>query len=546
MENPNPNQNKKSAYIIIGLAIVVLTVITVWQPGQWNFKDSTDYAARNRAAQKELEEYQKLLASIEPNYAASQQLLQKIASEDLVRQEVEAALNTKQQVVIPQIANSEIKISSRKDTDAVVNYLNDVNSMVENYRNSVNSGVENLFADNSNSTELTKAEQTTDKLVSNFKAMEVPAPAVEIHKANVVAFSEYSQIFEDANKYSQDQTYDPWPKFYQNYAVIDNRVAAVKSGLQTLNNQYANLLESPGTDNGFRLVNTAQAQFATMTVISADLERQIIEGIKTGLAKSFAQFSIKMLDKLVAHIEKNFAIASQLYYSNDLGRFYSVEYMKKFVSDPLDQDIIQKFLPEYFCIDSDKEKLNEVFTAKARQNVGNDLIINPADPDFLDKLARLGSDEKNYPVWWEGYYESLAFKTKTEAQNAATKEVISPGFKTGRDLISGQVNKTVAAIFNTQEAAINGVIGLGTNNASSPISATIAGVVENLTNKFIFTPISGGSSAAGGISVISEKDVCLQVPQVKPLIPVPSSEYTNENGQTVTTPITTPPFNPRN
>ena len=271
-QNPNPMQNKKYAYIIIGLAVVALAVVTVWQPGQWSFRDSTNYEARNLAAQKELEEYQKLLASIEPNYEASEQLLKKIASEDLVREEVETAFNVKQQVIIPQLSNSEIKISQRKDVDAVVNYLTDVNSMVENFRGSVNSGVENLYANNGSTTELAKAEQTTATLVQNFKAMEVPAPAVEVHKANVVAFQEYGQIFEDAKKYSQDTSYDPWPEFYQNYAVIDNRVAAVKSGLQTLGKQYAfDGLENAAPNNPF--VKTAQAQFATVTVITADIER---------------------------------------------------------------------------------------------------------------------------------------------------------------------------------------------------------------------------------------------------------------------------------
>jgi hypothetical protein len=544
-QNPNPFQNKKYAYLVIGLAIVVLAVVTIWQPGQLGFHDSTNYDAKNKAAQKELEEYQKLLASIEPNYAASQQLLQKIVTSDVVKQEVEDTLQTKQPIIIPQIANSEIKITNRKDADAVVNYLSQVNSMVENYRSASQTGVDNLFADSSSPTELNKAAQSTTALVDNFKKMEVPSPAAEVHKANLVAFKEYGEIFETAKKYSEDSSYDPWPNFYQNYAVIDNRVAVVKSGLETLGKQYASLNpENLQPQNPF--VKTAQAQFVTTTIVTADLERQIIEGVKAGLAKSFAQFSIKMLDKLVSHIEKNFAIASQLYYSNDLGRYYSVEYMKKFVADPLDQDIIQKFLPEYFCVSPDKKKLNEIFTAKARQNAGSDLIINPSDPDFLQKLTRLGSDEKNYPVWWEGYYESLATKTKAEAESAATKEVISPGFKSGRDLITGQVNKTVAAIFNTQEAAITGVISLGTNNASSPISATVAGVVENLTNKFIFTPITGGNSGSGGISVIQEQDVCLQVPQVKPLIPVPTSEYTNDKGETTTTPYVTPPFNPRN
>ncbi len=541
-ENIKPFENKKYAYLIIGLAIVVLLVVTVWQPGQWSFRDSTDYAARNDAAQKELEQYQALLASIQPNYAASQQLLKKIASEELVRAEVENALDVDQKIVIPEISTSQIKVTNRKDNDAMVNYLNSVTSMVKNYNQASAAGKDQLFVENANDIELSKAGQSTQQLVDNFLKMEVPKDAVEFHKAAVVAYQQYEQVFDTAKQYAAQQNTNPWPSVYNKYAVIDNRLAAGNTELNKISSTYA--LDSHTKEIAQGFIKTAQAQFAVTVV--GDVQRAITEGIKAGLAKAFANFAIKMLDKLVGQIEKNFAIASQLYYSNDLGRYYSVEYMKKFVADPMDQDIIQKFLPEYFCISPDKSKLKEVFVAKARENVGSDLVINPSDPDFLQKLARLGTDEKNYPVWWEGYYETLAAKTKAEADAAATKEVISPGFKSGRDLISGQVNKTVASIFNVQEAAIAGTINLGTNNTENAIGALVAGVVESMVNKFIFTPITGGASGSGGISVIEEKDVCLQVPQVKPIIPVASTEYTDQNGQTTTAPYTTPPFNPRN
>lgn len=536
-------QNKTLSYAVIGLAIAALVTITVWQPGEWSFRNKTDYDAQRRQAEQELAQYQKFLDSIQPDYESSQQLLKKIATEEVVRQEIEETLNTKQKIVIPEVPSSEILISNRSDKDAVVNYVNDVSSMVENLRGGVSPAVQSLYADNPNTEDLKKAQTETDTFVANLKKMSVPAPVAQLHKANIVSFSEYGELFDESQKYAVDNAINPWPQFYQNYSIIDNRLAVVRTELDRLNKQYA-LDQNTGVDIAPPFIKTAQAQFGTVTVITADLERQIIEGIKEALAKSFAQFAVKMLDKLVAHIEKNFAIASQLYYSNELNRFYSVEYMKKFVSDPLDQDIIKNFLPEYFCVSPDKSKLRDIFVAKARQNVGSDIVINPADPDFLTKLARLGADEKNYPLWWEGYYESLAAKTQSEAESASAKEVVSPGLKTGRDIISSQVNKTMAAVFNVQEAAISGTINLGTNNVSSPVSQLVAGVVETMINKFIFTPIGGGSSSSGGIGILQEKSVCLQVPEIKPLVPVASSDYSTSQGP-VHAPVSTPPFNPR-
>lgn len=542
------DKNKKVTFGIIALAIIALVVVTLGQPGEWSFKDRTDYDAANKAAQAELEQYKAFLAELNPNYAASQQLLEKIATEDVVREQVEKTLQTKQKIVIPQVTNAELKISSRKDGDFVLNYLNDVSSMVANYKSAVSNTTNSLFAANADSSELAKAKAETTRLLASLKSVEVPSSLVEMHKANIISFQKYGQIFDDAASYSAGTKIDPWADFYQNYSVIDNRLAVVNSELTRVGQEYALSEEIQNSLNVFG-VKTAQAQFAGLVTVSTDLKRDILEGIKIGLAKAFAQFSIQMLDKLVGHIEKSFAIASQLYYSNELGRFYSVEYMKKFVSDPLDQDIIQKFLPEYFCINPTKKDLDKIFVAKARENIGNDLTISPGDPDFLKKLARLGSDEKNYPQWWEGYYESLAAKTKAEAENASTKEVLSPGVKTGRDIVSNQVNKTVSAIFSVQEAAISGTINLGTNNTENPIGQLVAGVVENLVNKFVFTPISGGASSSGGIGVIQERNVCLDTASIKPLIPLASSTYENPSGSgaapTTTPTPTTPPFTPR-
>ncbi len=537
------DKNKKILIGIIGLAIVALVTVNVWEPGEWSFRDSTDYDQQAELAQQELEQYQELLASIEPNYAASQQMLQKIATEELVRKEVEDTLQTKQQIVVPTLANTELNISDRSDRDFVVNYLAKTQSMIQNYQQDAQLEQQQFFAANANAGELGRGQAATLALTDNLRRTEVPRDAVELHKATIVALDQYGQVFGTAKDYAGNSESNPWPTVYNKYAVIDNRLATVKTELEALDKTYA--LGAEGRLADFSLMKTAHAQFGIGSIVAVDWQMILYEGIRTGLARSFAQFSVVMIDKLVAHIEKNFAIASQLYYSNELGRFYSVEYMKKFVKDPLDQDIITKFIPEYFCISPDKRKLKDIFVAKARTNVGSDLIINPADPDFLDKLARLGSDEKNYPIWWEGYYESLAAQTKSEADKAATKEVISPGLKSGRDIVNSQVTKTISSIMGVQEAAMNGALDLGTSNAENIASELVAGIVQNLVNKFIFTPLSGGStSGPSGIGIIAERDVCLATPQIKPIIPIAEGGYVPPTTPTVPPITTNPPLSP--
>jgi hypothetical protein len=544
------NTPRKYLLGLILVMVLILVTITVANPASLVFKDNTDYAAQKKIAEEQTKQYEALLASVEPDYQASQQLLEKIATEDVVRQQVKEALNTNQKVVVPTIPDSQLTFSSRNDKAAVVDYVNRLGSMVANYNDDSQAGISQVFGDNPDQKAIDAAASRTKALAENIRGLPVPKDAAALSKAYLVTYETYNSFLGTAKDYAVGTDTEPWSEVYGQYAVINNQTAASGTELKKLSTKYALNLPEPETlalDENFAfpaLIKTAHAQWAVV-----DVQAAVVQGIKVGLARSFAKFAVSMLDKLVAHIEKSFAIASQLYYSQDLGRYYSVEYMKKFVKDPLDQDIIQKFLPEYFCINPSQKELKKIFTAKAVANQGADIVIDPSDPQFIQKLAKLGGDEKNYGAWWEDYYMTLASQTQQAAAAAATKEVTSNGLKSGRDLATGQINKTMAAIFNTQEAAIAGTINLGTNNTENAIGQIVASVVENLVNKFVFTPIGGGTSGGGGIGVIKETNVCLRTPQMKPVASLPSSTYEAPSGSssTTTTPINTgtPPFAPR-
>lgn len=524
---------------LIGVMLVILITIVTVNPGNFAFRDATDYDAQRKIVEDEVRQYQALLDAIQPNYLASQQLLEKIATEDIVRTEVNAALNANQKVVIPTVADSEIVIESRTDKAAVVDYLNRLGSMITNHNEQTQVAVNQTFADSADVAQILAAQQQTKTLANNIRGMPVPRDATEMHKAYITTFDTFSSFLNTAGSYSQGTALEPWPQIYGQYTVIDNKLGAAQSEFTRLSNKFSLTPEdfniaANGNDNahnndGLVFINTANAQIGFGVQLVTDIWAKAEAGIRAGLARSFAKFATTMLAKLVAQIEKSFAIASQLYYSQDLGRYYSVEYMKKFVADPTEQDIIQKFLPQYFCVDPNPGELRQIFTAKARANQGTDLVLDPNDPQFLTKLAKLGGDERNYPEWWEDYYTTLANQTRSSAESAATKEVLSPGLKSGRDLVNGQINKTMASIFNTQEAAISGTIQLGTSNADNAISQIVAGIVENMVNQFVFTPIGGGTAGGNGIGIIKEQNVCLRTAQINPIAPIAQTNYQPEN-----------------
>lgn len=538
MDWKNIPRNYTLGFIL--LTVIVLTVALVLEPGSLLYKDQTDYAAQQKQAELENQQYAALLASVQPNYQASQEFLQKVASEDIVRAQVEAELQPKQNLSLPQVSSSEVKLASRDDRDTTINYLNSLGSMISNYNSDITPKLTSVFSDNPDTAAIQQAQNSTNALLNNLRGMQVPPSSKDLQLAQIGAYEEYADFLSTATAYGNGTNSDPWSSVYGQYAAISNRLDVVHTEYNQLQQKFA-LQDSDFTPQGLSFVKTAQAQFSVV-----DIWNSAWEGIKVGLAKAFANFAIKMLDKVVTAIEKDFAIASQLYYNNELGRYYSVEYMKKFVTDPLDQGIIQQFLPQYFCVPTDPAKLKDIFVAKAAQNRANDIVLDPSDPQFLQKLARLGGDEKNYPEWWQSYYEGLAAQTQASAENAANNEVQSNGLKSGRDLISDQITKTTSSIFNVQEAAISGTIQLGTSNADNPVSQIVSGIVESLINKFVFTPL-GGTSNGGGIGVIKEQNVCLTVPQIKPIVPIASTE--GGGGNTSTPPVPpitiTPSFNPR-
>ena len=129
------------------MVVVVLIAITAFNPGSLLYKDTTDYETQRKLAEQQAQQYQALLDSVAPNYEASQQLLEKIATEDIVREEVESALNVNQKIVIPTVATSELAIAPRGDRAEVVDYVSRLGSMINNYNDEARPGLVQTFSD---------------------------------------------------------------------------------------------------------------------------------------------------------------------------------------------------------------------------------------------------------------------------------------------------------------------------------------------------------------------------------------------------------------
>ena len=529
-ENKNMLENIKQKYVFWGTLglIVILAAVTLSNPVNFLYKDQTNYDLLRQQAEDQQQQYQKLLDSVQPDYAASRQFLKKIATEDLVSQEVKQALDPSQKIVVPDIPDSQLKILPRGTALDAKKYFIDLAANLSSYSNSLKTASATVFSQDQKPGDAAHAAQITNNLVVKLKQAPVTKDAVAFHKAQIQAFQNYSDVFQIAEDNSLAADDPAWKKIYKDYAIINSQVDLLNTEFLKLSSKYKlSELVVPmagGQEASSFFAKSAQAQLSTVTV--EDLPARIREAIKIGLARAFAKFSIQMLDKVVAQIQKNFTIASQLYYSQELGRYYSIEYLKKFVQDPLDQKVIENFLPEYFCIPKNKDELKQIFTAKAKQYLAGQgaAVLDVNDPTFWQKLDVYGAPEvANSETWYNSYYDELANHTQALADAAASKEVLSPGVKTGRSILQNQIDKTAASIFGVQQAAIEGTINLGINNTENVVSQIVAGVIENLVNKYVFTAI--GSGQGGSIGVLQEQNVCLRTPKINPIVPLGQTTY---------------------
>ncbi len=537
--NLNYNNNK---YLIgfMAATLIVVIAVTIIEPTNIKQKDTTDYAQLQAKAEFEKKEYEQLLKDVHPDYASSEEYLKKIVTVDEVRGELERDLQTKRKIAIPTIADSEVKISDRKDTDAVANYLTDLSSMIVNFDESVNPLIPQIFATQANQESAVQAKKFADTFIANMKGMTVPVDAVPLHKTTLVSFESYSQIFEVARKYAVDQDSTPWADLYQHYVIIDSSMAKNKSLILDLTKKYVLRDMMVGVASSSILFKTAQAGFPVIDIY------QVAETVfKHLLVTAFSQYYLKITDKTLKSIEKGFTISSQLYYSNTLGRSYSVEFFKKFLPDPLDQEIVSQFLPQYFCKPKDEEFLKKVFIAKAKANSAPNFTLNPADPEFLNKTANFLSDPKNYVSYYRDFYQAASDLTKSEAEISSAKEVSSDGLKSGRaqskdsDIVGVTVQKSMSTLRAAQQNIFDNVIKLGTGNPDNMASQIVGSVMATIINDFVFTPAGGGD-----LQVYKETQKCLQIPKIQPIVPItdPGIDKPSHPGSPTPYPSGTAPF----
>lgn len=503
----------------IGFAVIVLLIITVMQPSGFQYQDKTDYAALQQKEQQEYADYKAYYDSFEVDEAASKQYLEEVVTEKVIKMQVDEALQTNRKITVPQIKDSEIQVVERTDRDSMVNYITDFQSIVENYESDIQAAQEMVFNPNADTKLIEQGESRTKNTAQNLRKVPVPKDAAILHKAAIGVFDQLGNTFDAAGAYAANPAEEQWGKLYEYHYVSNEYVAQAQQEIERLGKVYA--LESVTVaSNDSLFFKTAHAQFAVLDVWNKWF--RIVEHL---YSVSYVNFYATMVEKMVTNIERNFTITSHLYYADELDRFYSNQYLEKYVTKPVDRELIRNILPTKFCKAYNPEQVKNFFIAKGKELVGGNTIVDPTDPDFLVKLSVLLASPHHYTPYIEGFYTAMAAETQSRADTGTTYEFNSDGTKAGRKPGQGanfpdEIAKTVATLRDTKGSLVENLLNMGTNNIQREVGKLISEIKNTLVNKFAFIPLSGGS-----LATLKENKTCA-LPVQNPIAPVPGTPYT--------------------
>lgn len=506
---------QKLTLLAILVAAIFLGGLVYWRQASFEFSPKP---ANNQVSTEQQGQYEKLLASIKPNKEASDKLFKQIVNEEEVRKEIETQLDVNQKVVIPEVRDSEIVISQASGKDAVVAYFKAIGPLINELNTQTIPTAQKSFQQEVTVSELGAAAARADVQLVSLKRTETPRELVAFHKAHIITVESYKRILSLAKDYLEGKNSNPWPESYKQYVIANKQATITDSEFQKLDKQYTIGQIALVVSNSrfasikeFIGIKEAHAVFGLgdTVIVLGNVPDAIKEGVKQGLASSFARFATKYLQNLIGSIEKNYKIGNFLYYSDSLKGQYVNDFLSKY-SNEFDALTIQQFIPQIACGLDKNATLKPILEAKAREHLGFEpSLVTPGDPDFDIKMSRVG-EFLAAPNGWESYFSDIADQAQGEAEKAVQRELTSSGLKSPRDLIGNQIAASLSVVENSQAAALIASLQLGSVNAENIISQIVAGVISNLVDGFVFQ---------GAVLQESRTRTCIPVPVNNPIIP---------------------------
>lgn len=529
----------------IYFAITLTLVIALLAPILFSSSDfiyKYDESAQQEASlkQKEKEQvaaelaYEQIIAATKLNAEASQKLFKELISEEEVRKEVEAELAVNQPIVLPQINDTDLKISGNTGKQLVTDYFTTIGSRIYDFNLRGLPTSKAIFTDAQDPSQVAATIADTSSMLNELYTTTVPREALSFHKASIVTLTAYRDLLGAADGYYRSPESKPWPEVYKQYAISNQAAANLESSFGELNNRYQ-LAEthpqlvsffsdaSPPVNSNWNpfAIKRAHAQIGVGgTIIIGNVPQAILEGIKIALVSAYAKFMSIFLEKLISNLDTYFTIANTLYYTEDLaeGKFF-FDYLDKHLTSK-DAQVVTQFLPKFSCGGNDpSESIRKILQLEARENAKKYEVSDLNDPDYYSKQANQANnlnDPLNLFFDRLGQYNTAL----TTARQSAILSQISPGLKNSYESVSraagAKIKSSLAKIQSTQQAALNSIFNLGNSNATTVAGQIVGGILTNLFNNFLFS----------GASVLQESnEVCLDSAVFTGVVPITDVNY---------------------
>lgn len=500
------NSSEKNYFVVSIIAIVILSLLTFWSysPYRQKTKDASKetVAYENLSAAERQAIYDKFLKTTEEEREASKKIIQSAISEAEVRAMVEDKLDTKQKIVQPTLADSEIRITPRTGKDVVVDYFTRLAQPSSTFAIEASADSASSFVGTGSKTVLEGQRDQAVSFSKELRGLAVPKEAVAYHKSQILAVDRYVEMLDGVEKYAFDSLDDPWSKTYRDYSILDTQTANIQSEYGALNQKYAltealsKIAIQPATQDQRNVFDTILGlkQAEAIGFGGFVINFTVGDGIRTirdfwedFVSTLFANFISQFLQLMIQKLDETFKISNFLHYSDALVTKYAPDYLNKYVSDPVDRAIAQRFIPQINC-GKDNSDLKAIFDAKAQDYLGFD--PNKPDPNAspekaLDNLRKL-YDSYASSYGQENKFLAIGGAAATQGFVAGGNELLSSGYKTALSEAGKGINTALAKVQGSVTAAIDKALGFGSGNTKSTAALIAASITQALINNFVF------------------------------------------------------------
>ncbi len=520
-----PVNQQKALIVVSVLAVVVLLATTFFSNPQYLFNVSEEEKQAIKQHQESIKSAYRYPPESNVDQEASEAVWRQIFSVSDIDAEIIREIGADKRYSPPRLSETDLLSTDDGTEKAVVEYSKKLLGAVNKFQASSAPLLNESWGDGADPSSVYALAQITKETLSEVRDLPVPAPARTLHLAVLKGLAPYNELVRDQDLATRNllPRGSRWTKTTNTYLAMQDSVAEMKTGVVAIQNYFGkDLVLNQDAESNFA-VKTAHAFLPGTGVpvnVTSDLPAwwELLMRDMIGIAVS--DFVKDTVSKYVKKTQSQFLVTNYLYYSDALvNSKYSNDWLKKYVSNQKDRDIIKELLPQFSCGNVNEEDVRKQLRDKALEYLGYDpKKIDPTDPNFYTLLLKASNpNSTSAAISEEGallFNQSMATVVQAEAKRSAQLELLAPGKKVPvTNELDPKIAKALSDIDAEIRSALNSIFGI-----VEPASATTGGYgfgayVINAVKSVI--KLFGISNAV----VLNEQKICVKTPVFAGVVP---------------------------